>query len=187
MGDSEAADGSIDAGQTTPMASESDLAALYPEWYPRLYRYFRANGCLQSVAHELVQDSFAAALRGLAGYRGDALLSTWLWAIGKRVLLAHWRHQQLPEVSDEAAQSRAELISFEASHLSVQDDCVRRGFARFAQQHPEQAEALYLAYVEGWSHADLGQKLGRSEHAATVYLADCRAKLQPFLRDCNDC
>lgn len=179
-------------------ASEADLAALYPLWYPRLLRYFvGACGCSEALAHELVQDSFAGALRGLAGFRGEAQLSTWLWQIAGNTLRAHLRRQQplqlgaeLPpeaETQDLAPGLGAALSFSERTHLNDLSDCVQRAFRRFQAQEPERAEVLYLAYVEGWTRAELAQRLGRSEHATTVYLAQCRAKLLPLMQDCHDC
>jgi len=177
-------------------ASEADLAALYPQWYPRLLRYFVGTcGCSEALAHELVQDSFAAALRGLAGFRGEAQLSTWLWQIAGNTLRAHLRRQQplqLGAEPDEDAVAQdltlGSGLSFsESTHLNDLSDCVQRAFRRFQAQEPERAEVLYLAYVEGWTRAELAQRLGRSEHATTVYLAQCRAKLLPLMQDCHDC
>lgn len=170
----------------TPAPTADDLAALYPKWYPRLGRYFAACGCHEALAHDLAQETFVQALRGLAGFRGGSLLSTWLWAIGHRVLLAHKR-QSKP--LDQLAEGEAvdALIFADSPHLSDTGDCVRRGFERFATAHPERAKAVFLAYVAGWAHAELAELLGRTERATTVYLAESRAKLQPFLKDCDDC
>lgn len=171
-------------GQAPP--TPDTLAALYPEWYPRLARYFQSCGCHQALAHELAQESFVQALRGLPAFRGDAKLSTWLWSIGQRVWLAELRrHRPLDSVDD--VEGIEGLIFADSPHLNEPQDCVRRGFARFAAAHPERAQAIYLVYWGGWPHADLGELIGRSERATTVYLAECRAKLAPFLEDCDDC
>ncbi len=164
----------------------ADLAALYPAWYPRLARYFRACGCHQALAHELAQESFVQALRGLPGFRGGSQLSTWLWAIGQRVWLAELRRKRpLDRVDD--VEDLDGLMFADNPHLSEPVDCVRRGFARFAMAHPKRAEALYLHYWGGLQHGELGELIGRTERATTVYLAASRAKLAPFLKECDDC
>ncbi len=176
----------LDGGLVREAPTAADLAALYPKWYPRLARYFSACGCHEALCHELAQESFVQALRGLPGFRGGAQLSTWLWAIGHRAMLAELRkNKPLDQLSEVAAVE--DLIFADSPHLSETGDCVRRGFAQFAAAHPDRAQAVFLAYVVGWSHAELAELLGRSERATTVYLAECRAKLQPFLEECNDC
>lgn len=165
--------------------TEAHLAALYPEWYGRLSRYFVACGCHAALAHDLTQDSFAAALRGLAGFRGDAKLSTWLWAIARNTLLAELRRKRpLDQTEDVELET---LIFADDAHLSELNDCVRRGFARFAQRYPERAHAVYLVYWGGWAHAELADYLGKSSHACTVELARSRELLVPYLRDCDEC
>lgn len=176
----------LNEGVPREAPTPGDLAALYPQWYPRLARYFAACGCHEALCHELAQESFVQALRGLDGFRGGAQLSTWLWAIGHRVLLAEKRRMRpLDRLTDVEAVD--DLIFADSPHLSIVGDCVRRGFARFAAAHPERAQAVFLAYVAGWAHAELAELLGRSERATTVYLSECRVKLQPFLEDCNGC
>jgi len=170
------------AACTTPDA----LAALYPEWYPRLARYFQSCGCHRALAQELAQESFVQALRGLPSFRGGAKLSTWLWSIGQRVWLAELRrHRPLDQVDD--VDDLDALMFADSPHLKEPEDCVQRGFARFAMAHPERAQALYLFYWGGLKHGELGEVIGRTERATTVYLAECRAKLAPFLKDCDDC
>lgn len=162
------------------------LAALYPGWYPRLARYFQSCGCHRALAQELAQESFVQALRGLPSFRGGAKLSTWLWAIGQRVWLAELRRQRpLDRVDD--VDDLDGLMFADSPHLNEPQDCVRRGFARFAAAHPARAQVLYLVYWGGWPHADVGELIGRSERATTVYLAECRAKLAPFVEECDDC
>lgn len=177
------------ASEPAPAAAPptpADLAALYPKWYPRLARYFVSCGCHQALAQELAQESFVQALRGLPGFRGGSALSTWLWAIAQRVLLGERRRQRpLDQLTD--VEALEDLTFADSPHLSMTGDCVRRGFARFAAAHPERAQAVYLAYVVGWAHTELAELLGRSPRATTVYLAECRAKLEPFVKDCDEC
>ena len=175
------------AAAAASSANAQDLAALYPLWYPRLVRYFCSSGCSEAQAHDLTQDSFAAALRGLPGFRGESQLSTWLWEIAVNVLRASLRRKLPLDMSVDSDSPLEDLRVFEAPHLSDCMDCVRRALARFHQLEPDRAQALFLAYVEGWTRAELAAHLGRSEHATTVYLAQCRARFLPLMQNCHDC
>jgi len=181
---------SLDApsGENLRLAGlERELADLYRSHWTRLVRYFRQMGQSEGVAMELAQDSFVQALRALPKFRGESKLSTWLWSIAHRELLALVRRGQLDTLSsDDEAQgvSLDSLRVAEAPHLSVQDDCVRRGFARFAVDHPERAHVVVLAFVEGWTREELAEHLGRTPHAATEYLSQCKAKLKPYIENC---
>ncbi|MDP1656714.1 MAG: sigma-70 family RNA polymerase sigma factor [Hylemonella sp.] len=191
MSASPALDATIDVNLSAEVeASMADtpaqaLEALYRSHFRKLVGYFRRCGVGDAVATELAQDAFVNALRGLANFKGDSKLSTWLWTIARNVLLAHLRSNPLARLADEPVDPDS-LTNGEDPRLNDMCDSIRRGFATFAMDHPERAQVLYLAAVEGWSIAELAEFLGRTPHAATEYLSQCRAKLKPYLADCDD-
>ena len=170
-------------------ASRADVESLYRSHFGKLVGYFRRCGQTEALAQELVQETFVQALRHLHQFDGRARLSTWVWAIARNQLLAHLRKagqriplaEELPEAVDPDS-----LMSAQSGRLMEQQECVRRGFATFAQLHPDRAQVLYLAAVEGWTRDELAQFLGRTPHAATEYLSQCRAKLKPYIAGCHD-
>ena len=168
-----------------PATAELELEALYRSHFGKLVGYFRRCGIEESVATELAQDSYVNALRGLPNFQGQSKLSTWLWTIARNVMLAYVRtsahvHRAFEELDPDS------LTNGDSPHLRDMCDCIRRGFAAFAHQHPERAQVLFLAAVEGWTIAELAEFLNRTPHATTEYLSQCRAKLKPFIADCND-
>ena len=170
-------------------ATRADIERLYRSHFGKFTGYFRRCGQSEAVAHELVQETFIQALRNLKQFDGRAQLATWVWAIARHQLLAHLRKQGLrvPAAGDAVEPIDPDtLTSAQTGRLMEQRECVRRGFAVFAQQHPERAQVLYLAVVEGWSREELAQFLGRTIHAATEYLSQSRAKLKPFIAGCDD-
>ena len=165
-------------------ALHRELLALYHSHLGRVVGYFKRCGCSESLASDLAQDTFLLALRGLIGFDGRSKLSTWLWAIARNVFIGHLRTRRPDEATDTQRDPDGLSLGDDANLIAMQD-CVRRGFAAFAQAHPERAQVVYLAVVEGWSRVQLSQHLGRSVHASTVYLAECKAKLRPYLKDCD--
>lgn len=161
------------------------LEALYRSHFQKLVGYFRRCGVGDAVAAELAQDAFVNALRGLANFKGESKLSTWLWTIARNVLLAYLRGNPAAKFAEEPVDPDS-LTNGEDARLTDMCDSIRRGFSAFAKDHPERAQVLYLAAVEGWSIAELAEFLGRTPHAATEYLSQCRAKLKPYLADCDD-
>jgi RNA polymerase sigma-70 factor (ECF subfamily) len=147
--------------------------------------YFRRCGINDGVAVELAQDAFVNAYRGLQNFKGQSKLSTWLWTIARNVLLAHVRSNPSTQSIGEPVDPDS-LTNGDDAHLNDMRDSIRRGFAAFAREHPERAQVLYLAAVEGWSINELAEFLGRTPHAATEYLSQCRIKLKPYLADCDE-
>lgn len=177
----------IEIPATELQARRQALHALYITHFPKLVGYFRRQGQPERVAHELAQDAFVNALKGLAGFKGHAKLSTWLWTVARNTLLAHVRTLRAAEDADDDTPIDPDGLSTDdPAHLTLQRDCVRRGFERFWADHPDRAEAVYLAIVEGWTREELAAYLGRTLHAATEYLSQCKQRLRPYLEGCSD-
>jgi RNA polymerase sigma-70 factor (ECF subfamily) len=166
---------------------QRELETLYRSHCGKFVGYFRNAGVNEALSRELAQETFILALRGLAKFQGDSKLSTWLWAIAKNVLLGHWRSAQpVGAAGDEEPVDPDTLSSSVAAHPTGMSDCVRRGFAAFAADHPERAQAVYLAVVEGYTAEELARHLGRTPHAATQFLSQAKAKLRPYIEGCNE-
>ena len=64
----------------------------FREYFPRLYRFtlVRVNGDAD-LAEEIAQRTMCLVMRKLKGYRGEALLFTWLCQICRNELVAIYR------------------------------------------------------------------------------------------------
>ena len=168
---------------------QAELEALYKSHFGKLVGYFMRCGCQDAAARDLAQDSFVNAWRGLAQFRGGSKMSTWLWTVARNALLAQVRTQRATDFMALDAEGEPidpdTLSQSVGEALTVQQDCVRRGFAAFHRDHPERAQVVYLTAVEGWTREELAEFLGRTPHAATEYLSQCRAKFKPYIESCN--
>ena len=170
----------------SPTVRRRELEALYRSHFGKVVGYFRRCGLPAAVASELAQDVFVNALRGLVEFRGQSKLSTWVWSIARHVMLAHVRTPKAHDTADGGDELIDGLTDPAANPLTDQSICIRLGFSRFSQEHPERAQVLYLAVVEGWTREELAKHLDRSTHAATEYLSQCKAKFRPYVENCRD-
>ena len=171
----------------TLQARQRDLEVLYESHASKFAGYFRAAGVTEAVARELAQDTFVLALRNLHQFKEQAKLSTWLWTIASNVLKTHWRSLKPHDGAnwDEPVDPDT-LTVVSDERLTGMCDCVRRGFAVFGAEHPERALAVYLSVVEDYSTEQLAQALGRTAHAAAEYLSQSKARLRPYIKDCDE-
>lgn len=170
-----------------PDALRAELQALFGTHAHKLKAYYRRSGVHDAAAEDLTQEAFARALRALAQFRGGSKMSTWLWTIAQNLLLEH-RRKATPEIAEHDGEPiDVDSLSLAPErHLIDRDDCVRRGFRAFGLAHPERAETIFLAVVEEYTRGELAAFLGRSTHAATEYLSQCKAKFKAFIRHCHD-
>lgn len=165
----------------------AQLEALFGTHAGKLKAYYRRSGVGDAAAEDLMQEAFARALRALGQFKGDSKMSTWLWAIAQNLLLEHRRKRSIESADPEGEPIDVDSLTMpEDRHLMDRRDCVRRGFAAFSEDHPERAQVIFLAMVEELSREELAAFLGRSTHAATEYLSQCKAKFKAYIQHCHD-
>lgn len=168
---------------------QPDIDALYRSHFGKVVGYFQGCGLSAAVAQDLAQDVFMQVWRAAGGFRGEAKVSTWMWQIARNLFVDHLRtkpDRMTPALADDGEPIDPDMLpsSFD-ERVEAQHDCIRRGFAAFHRDHPERAQVLYLAVIEGWRREELAEFLGRSVHAATEYLSQCRQKFRPYVEYCH--
>lgn len=172
----------------------ADLSLQPLEDYYRSHRgllrgYLLRRGVRQEAAADVVQDTFARAVRAWPSFRGECSLSTWLHAIARHALADHLRaigrspedHAfSLDDLDPADASLTAAGLARPSSGLEA-GLAIRRALAEFARAHPQRAEVLHLVAVNGWTQDELGHWLGRTPHAAAQYLSQCRQLLRQSL------
>jgi RNA polymerase sigma-70 factor (ECF subfamily) len=137
-------------------------------------------------AQEVAQEVFLRAHRGLSGFRGDAKLSTWLYAIASRLCLnrmqsgerrlARQGEEVLLRLADEARRPDAAL---ERSELEA-------ALARAIAELPEERRiVVVLRDLEGLSYEEISEvldlELGTVRSRLHRARADLRDKLERFM------
>ena len=86
-----------------PAAGAGDRAAvqrLVADVGPVVYGYVYARvGGHEDVAADLLQETMVEAVRGAAGFRGDATLATWMCAIARRRVARYYEAERRQEVA----------------------------------------------------------------------------------------
>src|SRR5436305_11947940 len=123
---------------------DGDRAAgekLVTEHYPRLYRLLRHLTGSIETAEDLTQQTFVRAWQGLATFRGEASLATWLHRIAYHEY-THWlraRREHLP--LDEATA----VVDERAAH-EMEAVFLRGALAQLSAEH---RETFLLYYGQG--------------------------------------
>jgi RNA polymerase sigma-70 factor (ECF subfamily) len=137
--------------------------------------------CYQLLQHaqdaeDAVQETFFLALRGLAGFREDAALRTWLFRIALNVCL-RWKASRPHTEPWDEERSHASSTSPEAivlRHLRVRE--------ALSVLLPRQRAILLLRAREGWSVGEIAAALGWRERRVEYELAKARRALFAWRR-----
>jgi len=174
------------------LAGDQDaLRRFFDEYFDRLYRfaYARLRGDA-AMAEDAAQNTLARALRGLAGFRGESGLFSWLATICRN---------EIADLVEKAARVSAHTVSLDAEGGA--------GDAARAVAAPEDAgekaldgaermkvirqvlddlpgrygEMLELKYIEEWDVERIARHVGLSFEAAQSQLQRARVALRSAL------
>jgi RNA polymerase sigma-70 factor (ECF subfamily) len=145
------------------------FGTFYDDAVPRVYGYFlhRCGGSV-TVAEDLTQETFVAAVAELAKDRRVTAPTAWIGGIARHKLLDHYRRQERVERSEAAAgeeQREAELVVEDTQQAR---ECAAAALAAVA---PSQRAALVLCYVDGYSVAEVARLLDKTVEAVESLLA----------------
>lgn len=161
-----------------------DWQTIFHEYRPRIFRYLvRLVGPLE--AEDLTQEVFLKANQGLAGFRAEAKVSTWLYRIATNAAVDLGRRKgarpslalAIPEETEDTVPS--ELGNFTVTEESPQhgielremNACIRGLLERLPEQY---RTVLLLSEVEGFTGKEISEILGLS--LATVKMRLYRGK-----------
>ena len=167
----------------------------------RIYRVARAILRNDVEAEDVVQETYVRALSGLAGFRGEASLGTWLTRIAMNEALGRLRRQR-PTVDwdtvGEQPRMQAEIIQFPPSAMigdperTMAQSEIRNVLEKAIDSLPDGFRMVFVTrIVEGMSVEETAETLGlRPEtvktrlHRARTLLRDTLEKeLGPALTD----
>lgn len=148
--------------------------------YRTCYRYVRDP----SEAEDLSQEVFMKVHARLPGFRGDSMLTTWIYRIAVNRCIDHLRERR-PMVE----YAEKEIDPLVAGHLSAPDAALARiDLERLlAQTDSRTREILFLSLAEGCNHQEVGEVVGMSRWAVskivTRFQARARAGKKAWYRE----
>lgn len=128
---------------------------------------------------DVLQEAYVKAHRGLATFRGDASVRTWLYRITYNACMDELRHPRREELSLETEPNRA------PSAPGPCDRSVARAglSAALAVLPPDQRAAVVLVDAEGLDYAAAAGVLGVAEGTIASRVSRARAALRKALGD----
>lgn len=159
--------------------TERSFEEIYADFAPRIRRYL-ARLTDDQQALDLCQEAFVRVHQGLAGFRGESSLSTWIYRIATNVALDRVRKAGIgSEELDDGAVADSAPPTDERAARSEMSECVRE----FVDRLPARYRAvLVLSDVEELSDREIADVIGTSVEAAKIRLHRARARLRAELQ-----
>lgn len=128
----------------------------------RLYAFIRRMLSDHDEAQDVLQNTFVKAWHGLAGFRGDSQLYSWLYRIAHNECLNHLRkaRRQL-FVSSETVIERLSTSLDSSEHFN--GDAIQRKLQQAVMRLPDKQRAVFhMKYFDGMKYEDMSQVTGTS-------------------------
>jgi RNA polymerase sigma-70 factor (ECF subfamily) len=172
----------------------SAITDLYNTYFDRLYSLvYNQVDRNRSVAEDIVQETFLAAIESSKKFQGRSSLYTWLCSIAYHKVADHYRRQarerkhmvsgvdvDAVDVSDSSdRQSQPESLIESAETRQV----VNQALAKLPWDY---RQVLVLKYVEEMSVQEISQIMGRSPKSVEGLLTRSRKALQTHLAEFHE-
>lgn len=127
----------------------------------------------RELAHDIVQDSFLRAFDRLSSFRGDAPFVAWFKRIVANIAVENLRGGKARWTDDEGFEDRpAEVPDLAARHDAL---------GLLARLAAPARMVLVLYELEGYSHREIADLLGRTEVWSKTTLSRAKARLSQWL------
>lgn len=116
----------------------------------------------EPLAEDLTQDVFLRAFSGIAGFRGEASLATWLYRIVANACIDERRAQRRLLPLDASQQREFMVQQCQQERNYLRHEIAHAVRAAMTRLKPNLRLTLLLRYVEGLSYEEIAQALGCS-------------------------
>jgi RNA polymerase sigma-70 factor (ECF subfamily) len=148
-------------------AIKGDAAAfgeLYEHYLTLIYRYIRSRVEDAHIAEDLTEMVFLKVWETLPRFQlGRVLFRTWLYRVAHNLVIDHYRtRKELNPIHEHPNLEDSSLPPEEAVLLKERQDRIVEAIQRLK---PEHQHILLLRFVNGLSHEEAAEVIGRSEGA----------------------
>lgn len=144
------------------------FSILYGHYQDAIYRYIFVRIGNTAEAEDLTEDVFVRAWEALPNYRpSQHPFKSWLYRIAHNLIVDHHRKRKPVELIDEELQSSPATTSL--PEAIVESNLEAHVLASAIQRLGEEEQlVIVLRFVEGLSHREVAEIIGKSEEASRV-------------------
>jgi RNA polymerase sigma-70 factor (ECF subfamily) len=160
-----------------------DMAAarqLYDAHIGAVYRLAMRMTGEAALAQDASQVAFIRAFRSLDRFRGDASFASWVHRITVSATLNIMKGRKRWNARNTTLDEATEIVE----DVAEPDVVLKERLHRAIDALPEHHRLVFVLYVvEGYTHADIGARLGIRTGTSKARLSEARSKLRDALRE----
>ena len=171
----------LDDAERTFQMDEEAFRSFYEQTSRPLWSYLARLTCDRRQADDLLQESYYRFLRSTATFENEEHRRRYLFRIATNLARDHRRRPDVRAVtvgSDESERFLEAGEGADGATIEARLDVSRA----MGQLKPRERALLLLAYVQGWSHAEIAQSLGLRTASLKALLWRARRSLMLALK-----
>lgn len=154
-----------------------EMEEIYQKYSPELYRYLLSLTHSPPDAEDLLSETFLRALAKLSTFRGDSSVRTWLYSIARNVWIESLRKTRNTVNLDDML----ELYIEDNILTDVSGGLLAQQVKIHLSRMDERAQNIVLMRSEGYSYAEIAERLQITPSSARVLEHRTRKKLRDLL------
>lgn len=147
---------------------------LYRRYYPRLYGYLRRLLSDPGTVEEVLDDVMLVVWKDARKYRGDAAVSSWIFAIAYRKAMTAMRTERRYQAPLDRNASADAVASVSSQH----DEWIR---VALMQLSPDHRQVVELTYFSGFSYQEIAEIVGCPMNTVKTRMFHARRRLRVLL------
>lgn len=150
------------------------MEELYRQNSRMVYRFLYSMCKDESLAEDLMQETFLKAFESLERFDGSCKMSTWLCQIAKHLLYQHWgkNKREVAVEIDEQAEALDDTEQQALHRIELYDVWKK------VEKMPEaMRQVVYLKVICGMSYREIAEITGKSETCARVIFYRAKTEL----------
>ena len=159
------------------------FAALYDEHLNSVYRFVFFKVSDATLAEDLTAEVFSKAWENIDRFEWrDLPFQHWLLRVARNVVVDYWRaHRRFPASLDGLYELPSEAPT--PDEVVARDSEVERVRTALKSLPDDQRDVLILRFIEGYSHADAAQVVGKSVVAVRQIQVRALRALREVMRE----
>ena len=170
----------LDDAERTFQMDEEAFRSFYEQTARPLWSYLARLTCDRRQADDLLQETYYRFLRSTATFESNEHRRRYLFRIATNLARDHRRRPDVRAImvsGDDSERLVGASAGAESAAIESRLDLTRA----MGQLKPRERALLLLAYVQGWSHAEIAQSLGLRTASLKALLWRARRSLMAAL------
>ena len=170
----------LDDAERTFQMDEEAFRSFYEQTARPLWSYLARLTCDRRQADDLLQETYYRFLRSTATFESNEHRRRYLFRIATNLARDHRRRPDVRAImvsGDDSERLVGAIAGAEGAAIESRLDLTRA----MGQLKPRERALLLLAYVQGWSHAEIAQSLGLRTASLKALLWRARRSLMAAL------